>query len=168
MTKAEIADLLTMVASLDQYPRAVDEVEVTAWLAIAEIEGWQFSHAKRAVVEFHRAEAGRGRITPAHVTDVIRETRRKISRMVADKMMPAPPRALADDPAAEIAWRRHEIHQRVRAVMDSWATGQPLPPPVSDIPAPRTPVPDRMRRLIGGAFAMPKNDAANGGGPCRS
>lgn len=155
MTKSEMSKLLALIAAYDQ--RTVGETDVEAWWAVAQVEDWQLVHVRRAVIEFHRAGAGRGRIRPADVGDILRDVRRKISRVVVDEI-PDPPRELADDPTGEIAWRRREIDRRVSAAMDGWATGRPLPQPVAEIPTPRNPMPDRVRRLIGGACAMPRED----------
>src|SRR6266545_2531980 len=103
MTADEIIDLLTLITAYDQ--RTVGGDDVQAWLIIAGAEDWTLPLARRAVIEHYRRGGDRPRIKPGHITDTLTELRREISRDVFHTPL-VPPRELADDPRAEIAWRR--------------------------------------------------------------
>lgn len=119
MTRKEIAVLLAMIAAYDQ--RTVGELDVEAWHAVAGAEGWQPDHARRAVVEFHSANADRGRMRPPHVSDAIRAVRDRVSQAVRNAN-PVTPRDV--DP---VAWFREYVTKAQQAALDTWANGDPLP-----------------------------------------
>jgi hypothetical protein len=124
MTADEIIDLLTLITAYDQ--RTVGGDDVQAWLIIANAEDWTLPLARRAVIEHHRRGGDRPRIKPGHITDTLTELRREISRTVFHTPL-VPPRELADDPRAEIAWRRDYARRTTDRALNAWARGEPLP-----------------------------------------
>lgn len=130
MAADEIIDLLTLITAYDQ--RTVGGDDVQAWLIIANAEDWTLPLARRAVIEHYRRGGDRPRIKPGHITDTLTELRREISRTVFHTPL-LPPRELADDPRAEIAWRREYTRRATDRALDAWARGEPLPalPPAS-------------------------------------
>jgi hypothetical protein len=133
MTADEIIDLLTLITAYDQ--RTVGGDDVQAWLIIANAEDWTLPLARRAVIEHHRRGGDRPRIKPGHITDTLTELRREISRTVFHTPL-VPPRELADDPRAEITWRRDYARQVTDRALDAWARGESLPA----LPSATTPV----------------------------
>lgn len=150
MTPAEVIDLLTLAAGYDR--RTVGQTDVQAWGAMAAQCGWTSAHAQRAVlVHFERSDRP---VMPAHINTIIDETRRGIRARFTESI--TPPRELADDPRAEIAWRRQYAAEYVERALDAWALGQPIPEPEKPDEI-GSGVPDEMRRLIGSTFALPKD-----------
>jgi hypothetical protein len=140
MTRSEVVDLLTLIAAYDQ--RTVGRADVEAWAEIADLEHWTWPLARRAVIEHNRSGGDRPRIRPAHITDAIRDVERVASGAASDALRTsiAPPRELADDPAAEIAWRRAFIAQAKHRALNAWADGQTPPElqaPVEAMPGAR-------------------------------
>ena len=127
MTPNEIIDLLSVIATYDQ--RTVGQSDVEAWLDIAEDEHWTYPLARRAVREYHRRGAGKPRITPAAISDKLAELRTTIRQRVVRTDV-TPPRELADDPAAEIAWKRAYVAEATAAALDQWAATGQLPEPL--------------------------------------
>lgn len=124
MTPAETIDLLTLIATFDQ--RTVGEADVAAWQAIATECGWTWPLARRAVLEHHKRGGDKPRIRPAHITDTIDAARALIRRQVFSRDL-VPPRELADNPRAELEWRRKHIADVTERALSAWANGQPLP-----------------------------------------
>jgi hypothetical protein len=124
MTPDETIDLLTMIATFDQ--RTVGEADVAAWHAIATETDWTWPLARRAVIEHHKRGGDRPRIKPGHITDAIDAARDLIRRQVFQRDL-VPPKHLADDPRAELEWRRQHIADVVERGLAAWATGDQLP-----------------------------------------
>ena len=123
ITKAQVVDLLTIIAAYDQ--RTLGTADVEAWWMVAATEGWTFDLANRAVIDFHRRDADRGRIRPAHVTDAIAAARQAVRRVVLHRPLD-PPRELADDPRAEIEWRRRRMDELTDEALAAWCRGEPV------------------------------------------
>lgn len=155
MTPDEVFDLLTFCAVFDQ--RTVGEADVEGWLFVAELEGWTWPLAHRAVVEHYRAGADKRRITPAHISDQIRHVRVLARRATLHQPID-PPRELCDKPRAEIAWRRSYAPAVVHRAVAEWAATGELPAvePVVIDPKPDY-VPQRIQALIGPAFRLPSD-----------
>jgi hypothetical protein len=69
MSKADVAMLLTLMASFDQ--RTIGDADVEAWHATAQYAHWNTAGARRAVVA-HYAET-KQRMMPADVTEFLRD-----------------------------------------------------------------------------------------------
>lgn len=128
---------MTLITAYDQ--RTVGGDDVQAWLIIANAEDWTLPLARRAVIEHHRRGGDRPRVKPGHITDTLAELRREISRTVFHTPL-VPPRELADDPRAEIAWRRDYARQVTDRALGAWARGEGLPalPPATSHAEART------------------------------
>jgi hypothetical protein len=100
------------------------------------------------VIEHHRGGSEKPRIRPAHITDTIRQVEDTIRRTVLHTDL-TPPRELADDPSAELAWRRSYIAEVKAAALAAWADcGDPqvaLPP--SELP--QAPSPSQLVDVAG-------------------
>jgi hypothetical protein len=153
MTPNETIDLLTLIATFDQ--RTVGEADVAAWHAIAAECSWTFPLARRAVLEHHKRGGDKPRIRPAHITDTIDTARTLIRKQVFSRDL-VPPRELADDPRAELEWRRRHITDVTERALQAWAGGEPLP----QLEAAPEPTDhhgqQRLKGLVGGAFRMPR------------
>lgn len=134
MTRSQMVDLLSLIAAYDQ--RTVGHTDVDAWFLVATTERWTSPLAQRAVVDFHRRSAERGRIRPAHITDAIEQARQAVRRIVLHRPLD-PPRDLADDPRAEIEWRRQRMDELTDEALAAWCRGEPVEayaPPAIDGP----------------------------------
>lgn len=150
MTPAEVIDLLTLAAAYDR--RTVGQSDVEAWGAMATKCGWVAAQARRAVLEhFDRSDRP---VMPSHINTIIDETRRSIRARFTESI--TPPRELADDPRAEIAWRRQYTAEYVEHALDCWAAGRPIPEPVKQVEL-GAGVPPELQRLVGGTFALPRD-----------
>lgn len=124
MNRNETIDLLTLIAGFDQ--RTVGEGDVAAWHVVADEEGWTWSLARRAAINYHKRGGDKPRIKPAHITDAIDAARADIRRTVLRTDL-TPPRELADDPQAEIAWRRDYVRHATEVALAAWADDRPMP-----------------------------------------
>lgn len=124
ITRNEVVKILALAAAYDH--RAVGEADVDAWLIIATESAWTYPLARRCVIEYNKHDGDRPRIRPAHINDSITATRDTIRRQ-AFRTDLVPPRELADDPAAEIAWRRQTTEHFIDRALAAWADEQPLP-----------------------------------------
>ncbi len=152
MTPEQTFDLLTLIAGFDR--RTVGESDVVAWHTIATECGWTFPLARRAVVEHHKRGANKSFLMPAHITDAIDTARATIRRQVFVRDL-VPPKDLADDPRAELEWRRRHIADVTERALNAWANGQPLPQleatPASEPGQP----PENVADMIGNRFRLP-------------
>ena len=153
MTPDETIDLLTLIATFDQ--RTIGESDVAAWHTIATECGWTWPLARRAVVEHHKRGSDRRRITPAHITDGIEQARAVIRKQVFSRDL-VPPKHLAEDPRAELEWRRRHIAEVTERALNAWANGEPLPQLEAAPAEPDQGEPVRVARIVGHAFRMPK------------
>ncbi|MDI3315861.1 MAG: hypothetical protein QJR12_16775 [Mycobacterium sp.] len=150
MTPDEIIDLLTLIASFDQ--RTIGETDIVAWHQIATECGWTWPLARRAVLEHHKRGGDRPRIKPGHITDAIEAARAQIRRQVFQRDL-VPPKELADNPRAELEWRRRHIAEVTERALNAWANGQPLP----QLEAEPNNEPRRdVEGVIGRVFEMPR------------
>lgn len=144
MTEDEIVDLLTLIAAYDQ--RTVGRADVQAWHMIAVEARWSWPLARRAVIDFHVSGGDKPRIKPAHITDTIRDLRRSMGRALFTKDI-TPPKELADNPAAEIEWRRNFTRRAIDDALHAWAEGREVPTVEPEEPARIAPVDPRIRSL---------------------
>lgn len=157
MHRTEIVDLLSLIATYDQ--RTVGQADVEAWFTIAEAAEWSFDLAQRAVVEYHVRGGDKPRIKPGHITDALDRVRETVRRTVLNVEL-LPPRELADDPRAEIEWRRNEIKRIKQVALGEWArTGQLPRVEMAALPAAGEP-PRQIQQMVGNAFALPRDTRA--------
>ncbi len=109
--------------------RNVGEGDVAAWHVIAVEEHWTWPRARRAAINYHRRDGDRPRIKPAHITDAIAAARKLARARFTEDV--CPPRELADDPRAEIAWRRQRAVDWIGHALDAWTETGEIP---TDLP----------------------------------
>lgn len=121
ITKSEIAKLLARCAVYDQ--RTVGEADVEGWYEIAVDENWTSAAAHRVVREHYSRGADRRRITPAAITDRLREVHRK----AADSFVE--PDVVEGESGREYVDRRRGLmREHVTRVLDAWVEkGDPIP-----------------------------------------
>jgi hypothetical protein len=121
ITWDDIAELLAFAAVFDQ--RKADELDVKAWLAVAQAQRWARPAVQRIILEHYSAGAGRPRIDPATITDRLRTLR---GRAAESFEAPRIPDGL---PNREYpAWLRAQLAKHVDALVDRWATTGEEPP----------------------------------------
>ncbi|MEV1295734.1 hypothetical protein [Pseudonocardia sp. NPDC049635] len=123
---------------IDGHPRTADDVE--AWMLAARTGRW--TRAQVAAATFALTTTFTGfRVQPGHLAEQIRANRARIRGLWE---CPPPPRELADDPAAELAWRRRAaVDFADRALLALAAGDRP-----EDVPLLATPEPPVQRLLL--------------------
>lgn len=120
VTLTDLKALTAMAAGIDGHDRGPATLEV--WLAAAKAGGWTRAQVAAATLALASTFTG-FRIMPGHVTAQIAADREHIRQRW---YCPDPPRHLADDPDAEIAWRGRVIADYADRALLALATGQPL------------------------------------------
>ncbi len=83
----DMVDLVAFAASFDQ--RKVSEIDVKAWLMVAQQQRWDVPAAVvRVIAEHYGSQADRPRINPAAITDRLREIRRKAADTFEAPVLP--------------------------------------------------------------------------------
>lgn len=151
MTPEQVIDLLSLAARFDQ--RTVGDEDVRAWGLIANEQDWHPRAAARALVD--HATVDPTPVRPAHITAILAAVRKEIrSRFTEDV---CPPRELADDPHAEIEWRRQRVATFVAAAFEAWSRREAIPHPAQRHELGETERPQltrQVRELVAG-FALP-------------
>lgn len=146
MTFGEMKRILAFCATHDK--RQGDELDVRAWLMVAEDHGWTFETAFRVAREHYGQGENRPRLEAPAITDRIRAIRRQ----AADTFeLPVIPADLAD--ADYPAWLRARRDAHCAALVQQWGVGGQEPP----VQLPPEPRPDqvgqrRVAELTAGAF----------------
>lgn len=111
VTVDDVDYLLKVLAALDGHPRSADDFDV--WLLATQAGRWTRAELAAAVLAVTRDFKG-FRVLPGHVGEQVNSLREQIRHRWNP---PAPPRHLAEDPKAEIEWRRRAlVNYRERAV----------------------------------------------------
>lgn len=92
------------------------------WRAVAQQGGWTYEQGFRAIIE-HRSENPGVYFEPGHISQRVAAVRAQIRNRW---YCPDPPRHLADDPLAEIAWRRQSAEDFMQRNLAHWVVGEPL------------------------------------------
>jgi hypothetical protein len=121
ISRNDVIRLLAMAAGGDQ--RTVGDDDADFWHAIALAEQWTFPAARRAVIEHYSRGANRPRITPAAITDRIRDLRRRAAESFE---LPRIPDDLPNH--AYPAWLRTLQARHIDALLHHWATTGQEPP----------------------------------------
>jgi hypothetical protein len=120
LTPADLRNLVKLVAGIDGHARSTDDVDV--WALAATAGHWTRVQVAAAMLAI--APSFRGfRVQPGHIQEQI-DAHRELIRSRWDP--PAPPRHLAQDPDAEIAWRRAALADYRQRALTALAAGQPL------------------------------------------
>ena len=122
MNHDEVCALLATAMAYDN--RKPGDAAVHVWTEQAKLEGWTYHAAVRAIHEHYRRSTAF--LMPGHITEILNEVRAQIRRQIAGDRFP-PPRELADDPRAEIEWRRRRYAEFTERAMLAWAKGEQVP-----------------------------------------
>lgn len=146
MTFDEVAELLAFCAVHDK--RKGDELDVNAWLLVANDHDWTASAALRVAREHYGQGEGRPRLEAAAITDRIREIRKRAAATFVDPVIPDG-LSNADYPA----WYRRLKDAHRDALVEQWALSGTEPP----LQLPPGPPPNeigqrRVAGLLAGAF----------------
>lgn len=148
MTWNDVVELLALAAVYDQ--RRGDELDVKAWLLVAEDHRWLPAVAQRVVREHYGSGADRPRITPAAITDRIRALRARAAASFEPPVIPAE-LPVHDYPA----WLRAQLSAHVDELLSRWATTGEEPPLAAALPRARAApaelaaaAPDHLRPAI--------------------
>lgn len=115
MTQAQVSALLGLISGFDRRTSGPDDD--LAWAAAAEVGGWTFDLAKRAVVEHYTVS--REWIYPADVTRQIREIRLRLHESF---VLPShPPELIDDNPEEFVAWARQRKAEHMASGLRAWA-----------------------------------------------
>lgn len=128
ITRNDVIRLLAMAAGGDQ--RTVGDDDADFWHACGVAERWTFPAARRAVIEHYSRGADRPRITPAAITDRIRDLRRRAAESFE---LPRIPDELPNHEYP--AWMRALQARHIDALLHNWATTGQEPPAQRDIAA---------------------------------
>lgn len=121
MNRNEIIDLITLAAVYDQ--RTGGETDIRGWLAVAQTEHWTPAAAQRVIIEHYSRQADRPRITPAAITDGIRDARRKAA---ASFIAPDVPDHIAGREYPH--WYRDQLAAHIDRAINNWTShGEPIP-----------------------------------------
>lgn len=120
ITRDDVIDLLKLCAVYDQ--RTVGEEDVKGWLLVAHHFRWSLPAATRVVVEHYAQGAGRPRITPAEITDGLRDVRRRAATSFEAPVIPA-----QITNAEYPRWYREQLSGHVDRVLARWVAGDPIP-----------------------------------------
>lgn len=150
MTYDQVAELLAFCAVHDK--RKGDDLDVKAWLMVAQDHGWTAEAAFRVAREHYGQGENRPRLEAPGITDRIRGVRKRAAESFEPPVIPA------GLPAAEYPeWYRRQLAEHRDGLVREW--GQTGREPSGQLPA--GPPPNqlgqrRMAELTAGAFqAMP-------------
>lgn len=149
----DMVDLVALAATYDQ--RKVSEIDVKAWLMASQVERWDVPAAvTRVIVEHYSRGADRQRISPAAISDRLRELRRKAADTFED---PKLPESLPDGQTYP-EWYRDRMAEHVAQALAGWAeTGaEPRPaaiePMGNRLPEILAAAPDHLRPALEAAM----------------
>lgn len=115
ITWDDIVDLLAFAAVFDQ--RKSGEIDVKAWLAVAQAQRWTQAAAQQAIAEHYSSGADKKRIDPATITDRIRKVRGQAAESFE---APRIPDGLPNHEYP--TWLRRQLASHVDAITEKWAT----------------------------------------------
>lgn len=143
VTADDLQIMFKLLAGIDGHPRSVDDIDI--WLIAAQAGRWTRAQVAAATLALARDFRG-FRIMPGHVNEQIAADREQIR---ARWYCPDPPRHLADDPRAEIQWRRRMATDYSDRALIALATGSPLDevPLVLDAEPDQADLPDARERI---------------------
>lgn len=142
----DVVELVALAAVYDQ--RKADDLDVKAWAQVANRQRWTAAAATAVIVEHYSRGADRPRITPAQISDRIREIRAAAAASFAA------PRIPDDLPNATYpAWLRGQRDRHVDTIVTRWAVDGAEPPrELAAGPAPDPVGQARYAQLTAGAF----------------
>lgn len=120
ITNDDLRRVFRVLAGTDGHQRTADDVE--AWALAARSGRWTRAQIAAATLTLASTFTG-FRILPGHMAEQVRADRARIRERW---YCPDPPRHLANDPAAELAWRRRAADDYRDRALAALAGGQPL------------------------------------------
>jgi hypothetical protein len=140
ITFDDVADLVAFAAVFDQ--RKAGEIDVKAWLAVAQAQRWTREAAQRVILEHYSAGADRPRIDPARITDRLRTLRGRAAESFEALRIPD---GLPNHEYPQ--WLRAQLRRHVDALVERWATtGDEPPRAIQQAPAQVRSLPDLVAR----------------------
>lgn len=129
ITPDDLRPVFRVLCGIDGHQRSADDVD--AWMLAATAGRWTRAQVAAATLALTSGFTG-FRIMPGHMGQQITTDR---DRIRTQWYCPDPPRELADDPPAEIAWRRQAARDFSDRALFALASGSPL----EDVPMTLTP-----------------------------
>lgn len=120
VTSSDIRAVFRLLAGIDGQQRSAEDAET--WLVAARAGGWTRAQVAAATLALAAGFTG-FRVQPGHMTEQIR---RCLAQIRARWECPPPPRELAEDPAAEVRWRRRVAAEFKDRALLAIAAGDPL------------------------------------------
>ena len=120
VTLDDLEAIFRVLTRTDGQPR--DDGDIENWLLASRAGRWTRAEVAAATMTIAATFTG-FRVMPGHMTDQIAAIRGRVRHLWR---CPDPPRALREDPAAEIAWRRRAYADFVDRAFLALATGQPI------------------------------------------
>lgn len=109
-----------VLAGIDGHQRTGNDADT--WMIAARTGRWTRAQVAAATLVLSSKFTGY-RVQPGHMTEQINRNR---DRVKAHWFCPDPPREMADDPAAEIAWRRWAANDYADRALLAMANGDPI------------------------------------------
>lgn len=120
VTTQDFRAVFKVLAGIDGHQRSVDDAET--WMIAARAGRWTRAQVAAATLALTSKFTG-FRVQPGHMTEQINRNR---DRVKGHWYCPDPPRELAEDPAAEIAWRRWAANDYADRALMALANGDPI------------------------------------------
>lgn len=120
VTVDDFKAVFRVLAGVDGHRRNADDVET--WMLAARSGRWTRAQVAAATLVLAPKFTGY-RVQPGHMTEQINRNR---DRVKAHWYCPDPPRDMAEDPAAEIAWRRWAANDFADRALLALANGDPV------------------------------------------
>lgn len=99
--------------------------QLMLWRKISQQGAWSYEQAVQAIIEFRSGHPGEY-FEPGHVSVRVAELRKQIRERW---YCPDPPYELADDPRAELEWKRRAAEEFTERNLERWTSGLPLEKP---------------------------------------
>jgi hypothetical protein len=133
VTRSDLEALFKLLTRIDGHPRDIDDIDT--WSLAARSGRWSRAQLAAAMLTLNVTFRG-FRVMPGHVAEQIVNQREQIRTRW---YCPDPPRELAEDPEAEIEWRRRVAVDFTDRALLALASGQSL----DDVPLVTDPEPRR-------------------------
>jgi hypothetical protein len=114
MTYDDVAELLAFCAVYDQ--RKGDELDIKAWLKVAELHRWTTATTTRIALEHYGSGADKPRLEPRMISDELRKLRGKAAESFE---APRIPDGLPNHEYPR--WLRAQLARHIDAVTERWA-----------------------------------------------
>ena len=120
VTTQDFRAVFRVLAGIDGHRRGPDDAET--WMIAARAGRWTRAQVAAATLALSAKFTGY-RVQPGHMTEQINRNR---DRIKAHWYCPDPPREMAEDPAAELAWRRWAANDFADRALMALANDEPV------------------------------------------